>query len=276
MVFHLILISAQVQSKAGVPVLEGVTFGVFSRLQSGAASVIRAITGTWDNYVGLRDAQVENDILRKQVAELESATAGAARACGPGSPTSIDTGPPREHDPADARCGNDRGQPESRTLDRDGESRQRRWRSGRHGCDRSERADRTGHWSRGVARGTRAAAHRSDRGGRRRSPSALGQGGSWLVLAAARSTHRFAWSSYRTWRRSSRGTSSLRRGSMGSIRKASSIGTVEKSERGGRLHSTIAVRPAVDFSSLEQVLIVLVPARGAITEESPAPREGAK
>ena len=42
------------------------------------------------------------------------------------------------------------------------------------------------------------------------------------------------------------------------------IGTVEKSERGPSLHRLIAVRPAVDFSSLEEVLIVLVPARGAI------------
>ena len=35
------------------------------------------------------------------------------------------------------------------------------------------------------------------------------------------------------------------------------IGTVEKSERGPELHRMIAVRPAVDFSSLEEVLIVL-------------------
>ena len=30
---HVILISAQVQSKSGVPVLEAVTFGVFARVQ---------------------------------------------------------------------------------------------------------------------------------------------------------------------------------------------------------------------------------------------------
>ena len=71
MIFHLILISAQVQSKAGVPVLEGITFGVFSRLQGGAASVIRGVGGTWSNYVGLRGARAENESLKQRVADLE-------------------------------------------------------------------------------------------------------------------------------------------------------------------------------------------------------------
>ena len=44
------------------------------------------------------------------------------------------------------------------------------------------------------------------------------------------------------------------------------IGTVEKSERGPNLHRLIALRPAVNFSSLEDVLIVLVPARGAVVD----------
>jgi rod shape-determining protein MreC len=45
------------------------------------------------------------------------------------------------------------------------------------------------------------------------------------------------------------------------------IGTVEKSERGPNLHRLIAVRPAVDFSSIEEVLIVMVPARSAVTDD---------
>jgi rod shape-determining protein MreC len=46
------------------------------------------------------------------------------------------------------------------------------------------------------------------------------------------------------------------------------IGTVEKSERGPSLYRLIGVRPVVDFSSLENVLIVLVPARGAVIEST--------
>ena len=71
MIGHLILISAQVQSKAGVPVLEGITFGVFSRIQGGAAGFFRGIGGTWSSYVALRGVKAENEALRQQVAGLE-------------------------------------------------------------------------------------------------------------------------------------------------------------------------------------------------------------
>jgi rod shape-determining protein MreC len=46
------------------------------------------------------------------------------------------------------------------------------------------------------------------------------------------------------------------------------IGRVEyASTRGGGLYQTINVRPAVDFSSLEEVLVVMVPPRGATRDE---------
>jgi cell shape-determining protein MreC len=71
MIGHLILISAQVQSKAGVPVLEGVTFGVFSRFQGGAAGIFRGVGDTWNSYFALRGVREENETLRQQVAGLE-------------------------------------------------------------------------------------------------------------------------------------------------------------------------------------------------------------
>jgi rod shape-determining protein MreC len=55
------------------------------------------------------------------------------------------------------------------------------------------------------------------------------------------------------------------------------IGSVESSQPGPGLHRVITVRPAVDFSSLEEVLVVMVAARGATPEETaPASRQGAK
>jgi rod shape-determining protein MreC len=59
--------------------------------------------------------------------------------------------------------------------------------------------------------------------------------------------------------------------------KGFAIGTVESSDRGPGLHRLISVRPAVDFSSIEEVLVVLVPARGA-TPDDPggAPGGGGK
>jgi len=52
--------------------------------------------------------------------------------------------------------------------------------------------------------------------------------------------------------------------------KGFTIGRVESSERGPGLYRAISVRPAVDFSSLEEVLVVLVAPRSA-TPEGPAP-----
>lgn len=71
MVGHVMLISAQVQAKSGVPVLEAVTFGVFSRVQGAAAGVLNGGRNLWGNYVGLRGVRAENEALRQQVADLE-------------------------------------------------------------------------------------------------------------------------------------------------------------------------------------------------------------
>ena len=52
MLGHIILISAQVNSQAGVPVLEAVTFGVFSEVQRGTSARRRGVRGVWSGYVG--------------------------------------------------------------------------------------------------------------------------------------------------------------------------------------------------------------------------------
>lgn len=68
---HVILISSQVQSQTGVPVLEGVTFGAFARVQQATATVVRAVRDSWGNYVALRGVRGENEWLRGRVADLE-------------------------------------------------------------------------------------------------------------------------------------------------------------------------------------------------------------
>ena len=45
------------------------------------------------------------------------------------------------------------------------------------------------------------------------------------------------------------------------------IGRVERADRGAGLHLAITVRPGVDFSSLEDVLVVLIPPRAATRGE---------
>jgi rod shape-determining protein MreC len=68
---HVVLISSQVHSGAGVPVLEAVTFSAFSHIQQGTAGVIRGVRDVWFNYADLRGARAENEELRSRLNELE-------------------------------------------------------------------------------------------------------------------------------------------------------------------------------------------------------------
>jgi rod shape-determining protein MreC len=68
---HLVLISAQVNSKSGVPVLQAAVFGAFAEVQRATAAVVRGTRGTWDAYVALRGVRTENEALRQQVRDLQ-------------------------------------------------------------------------------------------------------------------------------------------------------------------------------------------------------------
>ena len=71
MLAHILLISAQVNSRTGVPLLEAVTFGVFSEAQRLAASMVGGIRRTWSGYIALRGVHAENEGLRKQLDDLQ-------------------------------------------------------------------------------------------------------------------------------------------------------------------------------------------------------------
>jgi rod shape-determining protein MreC len=70
---HIILISAQVNTRSGVPALEAAVFGVFAEVQRGTSSVVSVISEMWSGYVGLRQVRAENEVLRKRLAETEVA-----------------------------------------------------------------------------------------------------------------------------------------------------------------------------------------------------------
>ena len=70
---HILLISAQVSSRSGVPILEAVTFGIFSEVQRGLSSAVHGVTSVWSGYVGLRHVKTENDTLKKQLADAQVA-----------------------------------------------------------------------------------------------------------------------------------------------------------------------------------------------------------
>jgi rod shape-determining protein MreC len=85
-VMHIILISAQVNTTRGVPMIEAVTFGLFAEVQRGASSMIAAMRSGWDGYFALQRVREENEQLRQQVSQLqirlqeERAVAGQSRA----------------------------------------------------------------------------------------------------------------------------------------------------------------------------------------------------
>ncbi|MGE5814218.1 MAG: rod shape-determining protein MreC, partial [Acidobacteriota bacterium] len=67
---HVILISAQVQSKSGGRLLETVLFSAFSQVQRGTAGGLGGVRNIWTNYIALRGIKQENDALKKQLNEL--------------------------------------------------------------------------------------------------------------------------------------------------------------------------------------------------------------
>src|SRR3954468_874177 len=70
---HVLLISAQVNSRAGVPVLEAVTFGIFSEVPRSLSGGVGGVSHVWNSYVGLRHIKAENDDLKRRLAAAEIA-----------------------------------------------------------------------------------------------------------------------------------------------------------------------------------------------------------
>jgi rod shape-determining protein MreC len=68
---HILLISAQVQSKSGVPVLQSFAFGMFAEVQRATSAGFSGIRQVWTGYIGLRHAQIENETLKRRLAAAE-------------------------------------------------------------------------------------------------------------------------------------------------------------------------------------------------------------
>ena len=55
---HVILISTQVTTKRGVPMLEAAVFGIFSEVQRGANTVTGGVRTWWQDYFALRHFKI--------------------------------------------------------------------------------------------------------------------------------------------------------------------------------------------------------------------------
>lgn len=253
MLGHIILISAQVNSRAGVPVLEEVTFGVFAQLQRGTSSVVSGLQRVWSGYIGLRHVHAENDLLKRQLAEaqvqLQQQRALADRSRGLEQLLELRDRTNLRTTGAEIIAAG--ATPDFRTLTID--------KGARHGL----KPDMAIIAPAGVV-------------GRVVAPSALASKVQLLIdrnAAAGALIERSRAQGVAVGAGDERlrleyvseiadvvvGDVVVTSGIDGIFPKGFIIGRVEAIEKGGGAYKRIIVRPAVDFSSLEEVLVVLTP-----------------
>jgi rod shape-determining protein MreC len=272
MVGHVILISAQVQSKSGVRVLEAVAFGAFSRVQLGAATIVNGVRNTWGNYVGLRGVRAENEALRARLSELEvrlqEQRALAARSAQLQQLLDLKTSATLPTIAAEVIGGNPNPGMRTITIDR--------------GSTDGVRANMAVLAARGIVGRIMGepAAHAArvqliiDRDAAAGAIVERSRAGGMIGGVEVDPPLRMEFVSNLSDVKP--GDAVVTSGVDGIYPKGYAIGHVEKTERGTGLYLAITVRPAVDFSSLEEVLVVLVPARSATPAEPPATAETAK
>lgn len=67
---HILLITTQVSTRRGVPFVEALTFGAFAEVQRATTGGIGSARDAWQNYFALQQTRQENQQLRTEVAQL--------------------------------------------------------------------------------------------------------------------------------------------------------------------------------------------------------------
>jgi rod shape-determining protein MreC len=263
---HIFLISVQVQSKSGVPMLQAVTFGTFARVQEGTSGALHGGRNFWENYVALRGARAENESLRKQVSDLEirlqEQRALALRAVRLQELMDLKASTPLPTIAADVIAGNPN--PGMRTVT-----------IGRGTADGVEAnmavIAPAGIVGRVIGTPAKHAARVQLLIDRYAAAGAVTErtraGG---MVAGLEKDPPLTMDLVSNLADVKPGDIVVASGVDGIYPKGFRIGQVETSERGAQLYRTITVRPAVNFSSIEEVLVVLVPARPVVSEAEPA------
>lgn len=263
---HIVLISAQVNTERGVPILEAVTFGVFAEVQRAASAAIGGMQASWGDYVALQQVRSENDRLRTEVAQLQvrlqQERALAQRARTLESLLGLRSDAELATVAAAVIAGG--ASPDFRTITID------------KGTADGLRADMAviapaGVVGRVITPTARAAKvqlliDRNAAAGAlversRAQGVAVGTGGALRLDYVSGTADVQA------------GDTVVTSGIDGIYPKGFVVGQIESVERGQGVFGAIAVRPAVDFSSLEAVLIVLAPPAAA-DRGGPAADEG--
>ena len=253
-VAHVLLISAQVNSKtSGMPILETVTFGIFAEVQRAVSSAVSGIRQGWSGYVGLRQVRAENESLKRELAEarvaIQEQQALAARARGLEHLLEL-----RDHTDLRTTAANVIGAaatPDFRTITID------------KGTRDGLRADMAvvapaGVVGRVVVPSGRAAKVQLliDRNA---AAGAIIQRSRAQGVVAGGGDERLTLDNVSEASDVQTGDTVVTSGIEGIYPKGFVIGRVESIEKNGPAYRRIIVRPAVDFSALEDVLIVVTP-----------------
>ena len=263
MIAQVLLVSWQVQTRSGTRVLQAVAFEVFSRIQNSTATVVYGTRGFWGNYFALRGVRVENEELKRRVAALEvqlqQEHAMAARSGRLQQLMDLRTKAEFPTLAAEVIAGNPDPVMRTVTIDR--------------GSADGVVADMAVIAPSGIVGrvigpvGRRAARVQLiiDRNAAAGAVTERARAGGMVVGAEADPPLRMELVSNLSDVKA--GDAVVASGVDGIYPKGYAIGRTESaSNRGGGLYQTITVRPAVDFSSLEEVLVVLVPPRGAMRD----------
>jgi rod shape-determining protein MreC len=261
---HVVLISAQIGSRSGVPVLEAVTFGIFAEVQRTVSAGLAGMRGAWTGYIDLRRVRSQNDALRRRLAEVqvelqrERALADRSR----GLERLLELRDQSTWPTVAAAVIAAGATPDFRTVTVD--------KGARDGLRRDMAVIApAGVVGRVVVPSARAAKvqlliDRNAAAGalvkRSRAQGVIvGRGDDRLRLEYVSETADIAV-----------GDLVMTSGIDGIFPKGFVIGSVDVAEKSGTGYKRILVRPAVDFQALEEVLVVLAPAGAReATEESP-------
>ena len=263
MMAQVILVSAQVQSKSGVRVLAAVTFEIFSRVQHATASIVSGSRNVWGNYVALRGVHQQNADLRQQVADLQvrlqQEHAQAARSQTLEALMHLQSQATLPTIAAEVIAGNPDPVMRTVTIDR--------------GTADGVLADMAviapagvvGRVLGPVARHAARVQLLIDRNAAAGALIERSRLGGMVVGVEANPPMRMELVSVLAEVKP--GDAVIASGVDGIYPKGYLIGRVERADRAG-LYYAITVRPSVDFSSLEEVLVVLVPPRAATRDEA--------
>jgi len=73
---HVLLISAQVQTRSGLPLVEDAAFRTFAWIHRTAGGLAGGLLSIWTGWVALHDVERENEQLQVRIAELEARVMG--------------------------------------------------------------------------------------------------------------------------------------------------------------------------------------------------------